>query len=390
MRSETLNVSQRFGKPRYVFALFGCVTFVLGASACAQSLPDAGLMLAPGLDVQCTEQSTDKSAYWYGINTCLSGNAFKAELQRRVRNHRVLPYTENSAAYPAYFTKSYITLGNIGDPVPMPRFDVWDAYVVFATKGANPHSSGGNCPANKLLDWYDYRCYDTPSEILSASSGGQQDPGTTDPLAAPEPNFGSEGLYNREHSWPKDFFEAASASHYCQSRPDITGNSNFYDYRAYTDLHHLIPARKSINQNRGTCAFGIVNANDTHFPRNSGAKFGAPNTGAMTGYSFPGGGIPGCSTDKVLEPPPEVKGDIARNYFYMATRYYTEDDCWNVNYQFERANLKPWLEALMRQWHAADPVSPEERLRNDWIHRIQGNRNPFVDHPEWVDKVDDF
>lgn len=357
---------------------------------CAQNLPaDNSTMLRASLDTSCIVNSNNYFSYWYGVNTCLSGEAFKAELQKRIRNHQVLPYTQNSLSYPAYFTKTYIALSNIGDPVPA-RFDVWDAYVVFATKGVNPHSSGGNCPTGKLLDWYDYRCYDTPSEIMTASSGGQQDSGSTDTLATPEALWGNQGVYNREHSWPKDFFEAASASDYCQSKPEITGSTNYYDYRAFTDLHHLIPARKSINQTRGTCAFGIVSTSDTHFPRSSNAKFGTPNTGAMPGYSFPGGGIPGCSSDKVLEPPPEVKGDIARNYFYMATRYYTEDSCWKTNYQFTRANINPWLENVLRQWHAADPVSDAERLRNDWIHRIQGNRNPFVDYPEWVDKIDDF
>lgn len=359
-------------------------------SACTNLPPDQGLLLRASVSDTCIYTGNDNGGYWYGVNTCLTNNDFKAELQKKIRNHTVLRYTQNSGDYPTYFTKNYIALSNMGVPVPLPRFDVWDAYVVFATKGANPYSTGGNCPAGKLLDWYDYRCYDTPSEIMSVSSGGQQDPGSADALAAPEALWGNQGLYNREHSWPKDFFEAASASGYCQSRPEITGSTNNYDYRAFTDLHHLIPTRKSINQTRGTCAFGIVSVSDTHFPRNSGAKFGTPNTGAMPGYSFPGGGISGCSSDKVLEPPPELKGDIARNYFYMATRYYSEDSCWKTNYQFTRANINTWLENVLRQWHQADPVSAEERVRNDWIYRIQGNRNPFVDFPEWVDKIADF
>ncbi|MCS6985604.1 MAG: endonuclease [Leptospiraceae bacterium] len=325
--------------------------------------------------------------YYEGVNICLSGEAFKAELQKKIKDHRVLPYTKNSGSYPLHFTVEYISLENYSEQVPE-RFDVWDAYVVFAYKGVNPHSSGSNCPPNRLLDWYDYRCYATPSQILSVSSGGQQDPGTADNLAAPTPLWGQEGVYNREHSWPKDFFEANSASGYCQSKPEITGNTNYYDYRAFTDLHHVIPARKSINQTRGTCAFGIVQTEDSHFPRFSGAKFGSPNVAAMPGYFF--NSIPGCSANKVLEPPPEVKGDIARNYFYMATRYYQEDSCWKSNYQFDKANIQTWLENVLRQWHKQDPVSAAEKLRNEWIYRIQGNRNPFVDFPEWVDKIDDF
>jgi endonuclease I len=230
---------------------------------------------------------------------------------------------------------------------------------------------------------------------MSDSSGGQQDPGSADTLAAPTANFGNEGLYNREHSWPKNWFDAGATpvnnpagGSYCYNGNNEGSWSTNWDYRAYTDLHHLIPARKSVNQTRGTCPFGIVLTPDANFPRYSGTKFGAPDTSAMPGYSWTS--IPGCTSDKVLEPPAELKGDIARNYFYMATRYYTEDTCWQTNYAVTRANLNPWLENLLRQWHNADPVSDEERLRNDWIFRIQGNRNPFVDFPEWVNKIDDF
>ncbi len=344
-----------------------------------------GILGQQQLDESCVIVSGEHRGYYFGINRCLQNNELKQALHNRIKDHKVLPYTRNTGSYPSYFTKHYITLGNFAEEVP-DRFDVWDAYVVFATKGANPYYSGVNCAAGKLLDWYDYRCYDTPNEIMSVSSGGQQDPGSADPLVAPTPLWGNEGVYNREHSWPKSFFLASSASGYCQSKPEITGNSDYYDYRAFTDLHHLIPARKSVNETRGTCAFGIVAANDTHFPRESGAKFGTP--AAMANYSF--SSIPGCSSNKVLEPPPELKGDIARIYFYIATRYYTEDDCWKSNYQVTKASINLWLETVLRDWHAADPVSADERVRNDWIHRIQGNRNPFVDHPEWINQIADF
>jgi len=375
----------------YVFLL----PLSLWLFACAQNLATGDVYtLSQKLDTGCQITSTSYDGYYIGTNTCLSNDAFKSELQRRLRRHRVLRYTNNSGTYPAYFTKAFISLSNPGYEIP-DRFDVWDAYVVFATKDANPYKQGANCPVGKLLDWYDYRCYDTPTEIISVSSGGQQDPGSADTLAAPTANFGNEGLYNREHSWPKNWFDAGATpvnnpagGSYCYNGNNEGSWGTNWDYRAYTDLHHLIPARKSINETRGTCPFGIVQTPDTHFPRTNGAKFGSPDTSAMPGYSF--SAIPGCTSDKVLEPAAELKGDIARNYFYMATRYYTEDTCWQTNYAVTRANLNPWLENLLRQWHNADPVSDEERARNNWIFRIQGNRNPFVDFPEWVDKIGDF
>ena len=53
--------------------------------------------------------------------------------------------------------------------------------------------------------------------------------------------------------------------------------------------------------------------------------------------------------------------------------------------------MSPWMESVMRQWHALDPVSDAERGRNDIIFsKWQGNRNPYIDHPEWVDAIDSF
>jgi len=54
------------------------------------------------------------------------------------------------------------------------------------------------------------------------------------------------------------------------------------------------------------------------------------------------------------------------------------------------SDIKPWAETMLRRWHAADPVDQKERDRNEAIYGIQRNRNPFIDHPEWVDSIPDF
>lgn len=372
---------------------------ILLATNCAQTSQVAeSLQLSAKLDATCQVTSGEANGYWIGTNTCLSDNAFKAELQKKIKTAKVLRYTESSASFPSYFTKAFITVGNFVHDVPT-RFDTWDAYVVFATKAVNPYQSGTNCAAGKLLDWYDYQCYDTPSEIMSQSSGGQQDSGSGDPISTPVVNFGTVGVYNREHSWVKSWFAAGStavnnpsAGSYCyngNSEGTAWDSNANWDYRAFSDLHHLIPARNAVNNARSSCSYGIVLTPDApNFPRNSGAKFGSPDTAQMPGYAW--SSIPGCPSNKVFEPPADLKGDIARNYFYMSTRYYTEDTCWTSNSWVTKANMNSWLENLMRKWHSEDPVSNEERARNDWIHRIQGNRNPFVDHPEWVGKISDF
>lgn len=77
-----------------------------------------------------------------------------------------------------------------------------------------------------------------------------------------------------------------------------------------------------------------------------------------------------------LSPQPGARGDIARAYFYMARQY-----------KFEIADD---LEDRLRQWHLEDPPDMWEEERNSEIEIVQGNRNPFVDHPERVERVRDF
>ena len=48
------------------------------------------------------------------------------------------------------------------------------------------------------------------------------------------------------------------------------------------------------------------------------------------------------------------------------------------------------MEATLRRWNKLDPVDQAELERNDAIEKIQGNRNPFIDHPEYVDQISNF
>ncbi|MCK5846578.1 MAG: endonuclease [Bacteroidales bacterium] len=165
-------------------------------------------------------------------------------------------------------------------------------------------------------------------------------------------NYSGEGsCYNREHSFPKSWFNNANPMS--------------------TDIFHIYPTDGYVNGRRSNYPFGEV-GNATWTSQN-GSKLG-PNT--TSGYS-----------GTVFEPIDEYKGDFARTYFYMATRYYGEDGSWSGSPMVNGAEPKPWALSLLYQWHLQDTVSTKEIDRNNAVYGIQNNRNPFIDHPQWVDSV---
>lgn len=95
------------------------------------------------------------------------------------------------------------------------------------------------------------------------------------------------------------------------------------------------------------------------------------------GYSF-----------TVFEPIDEYKGDMARAYFYMSTRYYSEDGGWASTGATNKSTILPWQVNVLLAWHQLDTVSAKEIARNDTIYySYQNNRNPFIDNPQWVDSI---
>jgi len=174
---------------------------------------------------------------------------------------------------------------------------------------------------------------------------------------------GYEGAcYNREHSFPKSWMGAVESD------------------TMYTDLFHLCPADSYVNTRRNNYPYGVVSV-PTWVSQN-GSKLGPCSTAGYTGVVF--------------EPRDEFKGDLARNYFYMATRYESRITAWELLDPFGDAVLdgssfpcfEPWFENMLLAWHAADPVSQKEIDRNNTIYNTsQHNRNPFIDHPEYVDFI---
>lgn len=165
-------------------------------------------------------------------------------------------------------------------------------------------------------------------------------------------NYSGEGdCYNREHSWPKSWFNDAS--------PMVS------------DMFHLYPTDGYVNGKRSNYPFGEVGS--ATWTSTNGSKLGNCN---YPGYS-----------GTVFEPIDEYKGDFARTYFYMSTRYYTEDGSWGSNGMVNGADLEPWAAKMLLEWHHNDPVSQKEVDRNNTVYGFQNNRNPFIDHPEWADYI---
>ncbi len=162
-------------------------------------------------------------------------------------------------------------------------------------------------------------------------------------------NYSGEGsCYNREHSFPKSWFGEGSPM--------------------YTDLFHLYPTDGYVNGRRSNYPFGETSS--PTWTSQNGSKVGSCS---MAGYN-----------GTIFEPIDEYKGDFARTYFYMATRYYGEDGGWTGSPMVDGAQPKPWARAMLIQWHTDDPVSTKEEERNDAVYTLQKNRNPFIDHPEYV------
>ncbi|PLX08260.1 MAG: endonuclease I [Marinilabiliales bacterium] len=155
--------------------------------------------------------------------------------------------------------------------------------------------------------------------------------------------------YNREHSVPQSWFNDAN--------PMVT------------DIHHVIPTDGKVNGYRSNYPFGECN----------GTTYGTGKLGSCTYSGYSG---------TVFEPADEYKGDIARIYFYMATRYMDVMGSWPGCASFSGNNLSTWTRQMLLEWHHDDPVSQKEIYRNNSIYYdYQHNRNPFIDNPTYADAI---
>jgi serine protease len=159
----------------------------------------------------------------------------------------------------------------------------------------------------------------------------------------------SQDAWNREHVWAKSHGFPSSGQW------------------AYTDIHHLRPSDVSINSSRGNKDFD-----------NGGTAISEAPENKTDSDSF--------------EPRDEVKGDVARMVFYMDVRYEGSDSSGTPDLEIADY-VGTGSQALLGKlctlvaWHRADNVSAQEVRRNGRIHQKQGNRNPFIDNPAWVETL---
>lgn len=157
--------------------------------------------------------------------------------------------------------------------------------------------------------------------------------------------------YNREHIFPQGYFNSAS--------PMVS------------DIHHIVPTDGKVNGYRSNFPFGKVGS--ANFVSENGSKRG---TSASPNYS-----------GTVFEPIDEFKGDVARMILYFATRYESKLSSFDDNDILTNSafpGVEDWELAVFKEWHTNDPVSQREIDRNNAAYKYQGNRNPFIDHPEYV------
>jgi len=187
-------------------------------------------------------------------------------------------------------------------------------------------------PDGKVRDWYS-----ATTNYSFSDHGGYRQEGDS---------------YNREHTVPQSWFGSGIIK---------------------SDVIQVVPTDGYVNNRRSNYPFGEV-LNATYTSNQGYCKLGSCKT---EGYS-----------GTVFEPNDEIKGDLARIYFYMVTCYESQAAGWghgvfsNANQGFEN-----WAVKMLMRWAKQDPVDDRETKRNMACYACQKNRNPFVDYPGLEDYI---
>ena len=220
--------------------------------------------------------------------------------------------------------------GKIGDELKVALHDIIKGHHVVSYNGLLNAFAYTDCkPNGKIWDIYSNIEYSLNTGLCG--------------------EYEQEGdCWNREHTWPQSWFNE-------QTTPR-------------SDLFHVYPTDGFVNGQRSNYPYGEVN--NPIYTSGNGSKLGPCVT---SGYS-----------GRVFEPIDEYKGDIARSYFYMSVRYYSEDSDWGTSGMTNKSEINPWAMTMLLRWSDEDPVTDKEIARNNAVYGYQNNRNPFIDHPEYA------
>ncbi|MBX3032306.1 MAG: endonuclease [Bdellovibrionaceae bacterium] len=154
---------------------------------------------------------------------------------------------------------------------------------------------------------------------------------------------------NCEHVFPQSKFPAPKNS--------------AENLRQKTDLHHLFSVDTQVNAARSHFDFAEVEPAGAQAMKCADGRLGKPIT------------QPSTTADgaQAFEPPRAFKGEVARALAYFAVRY--------------NAGMSSLQEYYVRKWNRENPPGEREIARHEKIYRLIGVRNPFIDHPDWLDRV---
>jgi endonuclease I/methionine-rich copper-binding protein CopC len=265
---------------------------------------------------------------YYSLVNPVSPEQLRCSLHNTIKGHTIYPYSGSGT----------------------------DTWAILETAQEDPNN------AAKMIDVYRNRSYTIGSD--RAGVGG----GLT---------------YNREHTWPNSLGFANSS------------------LAAYTDTHMLWLSDTNQNASRGNkpydnCASGCT---ELQTEANNGVGGGSGTYPGNSNWVHAPDGNAGS-----FEVWNHRKGEMARAMFYMAIRYegiaaedahdgnipdleLTDNRSLIVITSNTAAKAYMGLLSTLLDWSVQDPPDAEEVTRNDVIQSFQGNRNPFVDHPEWATRA---
>ncbi len=321
--TETGTGSTRTLTPATLLPADGVCEFTINAANVqnASSIP-----MAQSLTTHFTVSTGGSSGYYDSVNAS-SVEQLRCSLHLLIRGHTAYPYSGSGTS----------------------------TWTILETAQANPNNP------NQILDVYRNRFYTAVSD--RAGTGG----GVT---------------YNREHTWPNSL-----------GFPSQTGSLGLPN-APYTDTHMLYLSDTGYNSDRSNSPYGDCTVM---------ASCAERATEVNLGFGGGSGVYPGNSNwfnNSTFQTWGHRKGDVARAVMYMAIRYEGGTDPTsgqtepNLELTDNRSlivgtsnyNAPAYMGLLtdLLAWSASDPPDAEEVARNGVIQTFQGNRNPFIDHPEWA------